>query len=88
MESMKHEHRIALCKSLMPLICHCDATEPHLQEWSVIGRLPFRIKTTLVGYWDGWLYFTSGQRDKGPKDPSPKKVVGCMFRTKLHLRFP
>nr|CAB3484926.1 unnamed protein product [Digitaria exilis] len=54
-------------------------------EWSVLGRLPFRIKTTLVGYWDGWLYFTSGQRDKGPKDPSPKKVVGCMFRTKLHL---
>jgi hypothetical protein len=60
----------------------------HLQEWSVIGRLPFRIKTTLVGYWDGWLYFTSGQRDKGPKDPSPKKVVGCMWRTKLHLWFP
>uniref|UniRef100_A0A0D9ZME2 Kelch repeat-containing protein n=1 Tax=Oryza glumipatula TaxID=40148 RepID=A0A0D9ZME2_9ORYZ len=54
-------------------------------EWTVIGRLPFRIKTTLVGYWDGWLYFTSGQRDKGPKDPSPKKVVGCMWRTKLHL---
>ncbi|CAD6260460.1 unnamed protein product [Miscanthus lutarioriparius] len=54
-------------------------------EWSLIGQLPFRIKTTLVGYWDGWLYFTSGQRDKGPKDPSPKKVVGCMWRTKLHL---
>ncbi|KAK8928303.1 Kelch repeat-containing protein [Platanthera zijinensis] len=54
-------------------------------EWSVIGRLPFRIKTTLVGFWDGWLYFTSGQRDKGPGDPSPKKVVGCMWRTKLRL---
>ncbi|GJN27224.1 hypothetical protein PR202_gb15225 [Eleusine coracana subsp. coracana] len=55
------------------------------EEWTVIGRLPFRIKTTLVGYWDGWLYFTSGQRDKGPKDPSPKKIVGSMWRTKLHL---
>ncbi|WOL14349.1 kelch repeat-containing protein [Canna indica] len=54
-------------------------------EWSVIGRMPFRIKTTLVGYWNGWLYFTSGQRDKGPDNPSPKKVVGCMWRTKLHL---
>lgn len=54
-------------------------------EWSVVGRMPFRIKTTLVGFWDGWLYFTSGQRDKGPHDPSPKKVVGCMWRTKLHL---
>lgn len=54
-------------------------------EWSVIGRMPFRIKTTLVGFWNGWLYFTSGQRDKGPDDPSPKKVVGSMWRTKLSL---
>lgn len=54
-------------------------------EWSVVGRMPFRIKTTLVGFWNGWLYFTSGQRDKGPDDPSPKKVVGSMWRTKLSL---
>ncbi|CAA6675513.1 unnamed protein product [Spirodela intermedia] len=32
-------------------------------EWSVIGKMPYRVKTTLVGFWDGWLYFTSGQRD-------------------------
>ncbi|PKA57798.1 Kelch repeat-containing protein [Apostasia shenzhenica] len=55
-------------------------------KWSVVGRMPFRIKTTLVGFYDGWLYFTSGQRDKGPNNPSPKKVVGSMWRTKLlHL---
>ncbi|KAA3489440.1 kelch repeat-containing protein isoform X1 [Gossypium australe] len=45
---------------------------------------PYRVKTTLVGYWQGWLYFTSGQRDKGPTDPAPKKVIGEM-RTKLKL---
>ncbi|KAJ4772378.1 Kelch repeat-containing protein [Rhynchospora pubera] len=54
-------------------------------EWSVIGRMPFRMKTTLVGFWDGWLYFTSGQRDRGPSDPSPKRVVGSTWRTKFHL---
>ncbi|PON83626.1 BTB-kelch protein [Trema orientale] len=54
-------------------------------EWSVIGKLPFRVKTTLVGFWDGWLYFTSGQRDKGPDDPAPRKVIGEMWRTKLKL---
>ncbi|GAB2253444.1 hypothetical protein Droror1_Dr00006291 [Drosera rotundifolia] len=53
------------------------------EKWSVIGKLPFRIKTTLVGFWDGWLYFTSGQRDKGLDDPSPRKVIGEMWRTKL-----
>ncbi|KAL5172037.1 Kelch repeat-containing protein [Glycine soja] len=54
-------------------------------KWSVIGKLPYRIKTTLTGFWDGWLYFTSGQRDRGPDNPQPKQVVGEMWRTKLHL---
>ncbi|XP_002509560.2 kelch repeat-containing protein At3g27220 [Ricinus communis] len=53
--------------------------------WSVIGKLPFRIKTTLAGFWDGWLYFTSGQRDRGPDNPQPQKVIGEMWRTILHL---
>ncbi|KAK8947992.1 Kelch repeat-containing protein [Platanthera guangdongensis] len=66
-------------------VLEAESVLRNMQEWSVIGRLPFRIKTTLVGFWDGWLYFTSGQRDKGPGDPSPKKVVGCMWRTKLRL---
>ncbi|XP_058102220.1 kelch repeat-containing protein At3g27220-like isoform X4 [Magnolia sinica] len=55
------------------------------EEWSAIGRLPFRVKTTLVGFWNGWLYFTSGQRDRGPEDPAPKKVIGSTWRTKLSL---
>ncbi|XP_009333957.2 kelch repeat-containing protein At3g27220 isoform X1 [Pyrus x bretschneideri] len=54
-------------------------------KWSVIGKLPFRVKTTLVGFWNGWLYFTSGQRDKGPDNPQPKKVIGELWRTKLKL---
>ncbi|KAK7311366.1 hypothetical protein RJT34_09468 [Clitoria ternatea] len=53
--------------------------------WSVIGKLPYRVKTTLAGFWDGWLYFTSGQRDRGPDNPQPKQVVGEMWRTKLSL---
>ncbi|XP_043721742.1 kelch repeat-containing protein At3g27220-like [Telopea speciosissima] len=54
-------------------------------KWSVYGKMPYRVKTTLVGFWRGWLYFTSGQRDRGPDNPQPRKVVGEMFRTKLHL---
>lgn len=55
------------------------------QTWSVIGKLPFRVKTALAGFWDGWLYFTSGQRDRGPDNPQPRKVIGDMWRTKLSL---
>ncbi|KAH7866992.1 hypothetical protein Vadar_027580 [Vaccinium darrowii] len=55
------------------------------EKWSVVGKLPYRVKTTLVGFWNGWLYFTSGQRDRGPDNPAPSKVIGEMWRTKLHL---
>ncbi|KAK4349741.1 hypothetical protein RND71_029054 [Anisodus tanguticus] len=34
------------------------------QTWKVLGKLPYRVKTTLVGFWNGWLYFTSGQRER------------------------
>lgn len=54
-------------------------------RWSVIGKLPFRVKTTLTAYWEGWLYFTSGQRDRGRDNPQPGKVIGELWRTKLHL---
>ncbi|TMX05933.1 hypothetical protein EJD97_000067 [Solanum chilense] len=53
--------------------------------WSVIGKMPYRAKTTQAGFWDGWLYFTSGQRDRGPDNPQPRKVVGDTWRTKLRL---
>ncbi|KAK4367385.1 hypothetical protein RND71_011177 [Anisodus tanguticus] len=55
------------------------------ETWSVIGKMPYRAKTTQAGFWDGWLYFTSGQRDRGPDNPQPRKVVGDMWRTKLRL---
>lgn len=29
-------------------------------------------------YWEGGLCFTSGQRDHGPDNPAPKKVVGSL----------
>ncbi|XP_068666337.1 kelch repeat-containing protein At3g27220-like [Aristolochia californica] len=54
-------------------------------EWSVVGRMPYRCKTTQAGYWDGYLYFTSGQRDRGPDDPQPRKVIAETWRTKLRL---
>ncbi|KAJ7520967.1 hypothetical protein O6H91_19G032700 [Diphasiastrum complanatum] len=53
--------------------------------WKTIGQMPYRVKTTLAAYWDGWLYFTAGQRDKGIDDPSPKKIMGKTWRTRLNL---
>ncbi|KAI3784650.1 hypothetical protein L1987_43753 [Smallanthus sonchifolius] len=55
------------------------------KKWHVIGKLPYRVKTTQAAYWNGWFYITSGQRDKGPDNPQPKKVVADLWRTKLRL---
>ncbi|MFS7970439.1 putative kelch-type beta propeller [Helianthus anomalus] len=55
------------------------------QKWHVIGKLPYRVKTTQAAYWNGWFYITSGQRDKGPDNPQPRKVVADLWRTKLSL---
>ncbi|KAJ0752402.1 hypothetical protein HanPI659440_Chr09g0323951 [Helianthus annuus] len=52
------------------------------QKWHVIGKLPYR---TQAAYWKGWFYITSGQRDKGPDNPQPRKVVADLWRTKLSL---
>jgi hypothetical protein len=57
----------------------------NVMKWKIIGKMPYRAKTVLVAFWDGWLYFNSGQRDRGVDDPSPKKVVGQTWRTKLTL---
>ncbi|KAI7984807.1 Kelch repeat-containing protein [Camellia lanceoleosa] len=54
-------------------------------KWSVVGKLPYRVKTTLVGFWNGWLYFTSGQRDRGPDDPAPKKHITESKCQVMHL---
>ncbi|GMI86865.1 HYPOXIA RESPONSE UNKNOWN PROTEIN 6 [Hibiscus trionum] len=53
--------------------------------WSVIGKLPYRVKTTLAAFWDGYLYFTSGQRDRGPDNPQSLKVVGEMWRARINV---
>ncbi|XP_047332701.1 kelch repeat-containing protein At3g27220-like [Impatiens glandulifera] len=55
------------------------------QKWSVMGRLPYRVKTAQAGFWNDYLYFSSGQRDRGLDNPQPGKVVGEMWRTKLVL---
>ncbi|KAM1059915.1 hypothetical protein ACFX15_023942 [Malus domestica] len=79
-------------KNLLFVFSGNGTTEKHpvtkkitLLKWSILGKLPFGVKTTLVGFWNGWPYFTSGQRDKGPDNPQPKKVIGELWRTKLKL---
>lgn len=51
--------------------------------WKILGRLPYRIKTVVTGYHDGWLYAMTGQRGKSFSNASPGRVVNDVWRTRL-----
>jgi hypothetical protein len=55
------------------------------EKWSLVGRLPFRLKTALTAFHDGWLYASSGQRDVGPDNPQPGIIGSFTWRTRLNL---
>jgi hypothetical protein len=52
-------------------------------RWSLIGTLPYRVKTIVIGHYDGWVHAVGGQRDRGPRDPRPGPIVGQSWRARL-----
>ena len=55
------------------------------EKWHILGNLPFRVKTLLTAFYEGWIYATAGQRDISPDDPRPGAVVSDTWRTRLLL---
>ncbi|HVQ38463.1 MAG TPA: hypothetical protein VMS31_13065, partial [Pyrinomonadaceae bacterium] len=55
------------------------------EKWSLVGHLPFRVKTTLTGFHKGWLYASAGQRDHGPDDPRPGMIENGAWRARLNI---
>ena len=53
------------------------------RTWALAGHLPFRVKTCITALYDGWLYMTAGQRDRGPDDHRPGAVESSMWRARL-----
>lgn len=52
-------------------------------EWAVIGALPYRVKTNVCAFYEGWLYTAFGQRDVGPGDPHPGRIEDRVWRARL-----
>lgn len=51
--------------------------------WKILGTLPYRVKTNVVGLHDGFVYSALGQRDRGRDDPFPGEVVAHTWRAKM-----
>lgn len=54
------------------------------RTWRIMGRLPYRIKTALTAYHDGWLYAMTGQRDVSFQNSSPGRIVNDVWRTQFN----
>ena len=51
--------------------------------WSIVGTLPYRVKTPVTGYHDGWIYIVGGQRDRGAADARPGRFDNQAWRARL-----
>jgi N-acetylneuraminic acid mutarotase len=54
--------------------------DPVLDRWRIVGKLPYRVKTVMAAYCGGHLYAMLGQRDQGPDDPRPGRIVNHVWR--------
>ncbi len=52
------------------------------RTWTLVGRLPYRVKTTLAAYHGGWMYAMTGQRDLDEDDPSPGAIEARAWRAR------
>lgn len=60
-----------------------QAYDTENRVWEIAGRLPYRIKTVITGYHDGWLYAMTGQRDRSFSNASPDRIINDVWRTKV-----
>lgn len=62
-----------------------QAYDTSTNSWRIIGHTPYRIKSTVVGYDNGWLYMTTGQRDRGPDNPAPGRYYDRTWKARINL---
>jgi len=47
-----------------------QAYDAEKDSWITVGTLPYRIKEGSVGYHNGFMYISGGQRDVSHNDPT------------------
>lgn len=71
-----HTRRLELTDAIQ----RYDALE---DSWSIVGRLPRRVKNLVVGAFGGSVYISSGQVDSGPHDASPGRITRSTWKARL-----
>lgn len=55
-------------------------------KWTVVGRLPYCTKGGAAAFYNGYLYYTTGQKEKAPGDPRPDWYDDRVWRAKFDLQ--
>ena len=67
----------------MAVTAAIQSYDARLDEWSIVGTLPYRVKTCTTGHHDGWIYIVGGQRDRGREDPRPGPFMNQAWRARM-----
>ena len=59
--------------------------DPDTDHWEIAGTLPYRVKSTVAAYHNKTIYFTTGQRDRGPDNPAPGPYVNFSWKAGFKL---
>ncbi len=57
-------------KNIIKLNDEIQVYNARTNSWEIVGHLPYRVKESISAYYKGYLYITTGQRDRGPTDSS------------------
>ena len=53
--------------------------DPSSDSWTSAGHLPFRIKLVVSAYYNGKIYFGTGQKDTSTEDAAAERFIGSMW---------
>lgn len=57
-------------------------------RWQTIGRLPYPMKSKVVGLWNGRLYLVTGQRSRSETDLRAGEVLDTVWHAALPTSIP
>jgi hypothetical protein len=73
-------------KSKIKLNDEIQVYDAKTDSWKIMGRLPYRLKEAISGYYKGYIYITTGQRDRGPDDSSAaRRFERGTWKAKLEI---
>lgn len=77
------QHEKDKVKRVLTLTDAIQCYDADRDRWKILGTLPYRVKTNVIGRHGDWIYSALGQRDRGPTDATSGEIVAHTWRAKI-----